>query len=147
MEIFIKYQSKRSPASPILNMKIYFSFFILKPLWFLAHRRPLYLHHQRKLIKRTLSILIFINLFNNPLFSFLIKIMPKRKNLIYLIRRNGASFIIIKHSEQTIFLVKELFKEWRKGETLRPSKLGTFTTPSLHLSYKGKNGWIELAIS
>ena len=107
MEIFIKYQSKRSPASPILNMKIYFSFFILKPLWFLAHRRPLYLHHQRKLIKRALSIPIFINLFNNPLFSFLIKIMPKRKNLIYLIRRNGASFIIIKHSERNLKFITD----------------------------------------
>ena len=41
--------------------------------------------------------------------------------------------------ERIIFLFKELFKEWRKEETLRPSKLGTFTTSSLHLSYKGKN--------
>jgi len=35
--------------------------------------------------------------------------------------------------------IQRTFQEWRKGETLRPSKLGTFTTPFLHLSYKGKN--------
>ena len=37
------------------------------------------------------------------------------------------------------FYSKNFFLKRRKGETLRPSKLGTFTAPSLLLSYKGKN--------
>jgi hypothetical protein len=62
-------------------------------------------------------------------------------NISYqFVTQNQPEGLIIKHSEQTIFLFKELFfLKRRKGETLRPSKLGTFTTPSLLLSYKGKN--------
>ena len=74
--------------------------------------------------------------------TFMVYFMDYRPpNISYqFVTQNQPEGLIIKHSEQTIFLFKELFfLKRRKGETLRPSKLGTFTTPSLHLSYKGKN--------
>ena len=75
------------------------------------------MHHIGKLIKRTLSIPIFINLFDNLLFSFLIKMLPKRKNLFDLVRRNGASSILIKHPEKVYYCWELPPHSWRQSQT------------------------------